>query len=149
MPGQTSHQTALEYTGPWESQNVSNSLVCRILSTIHMMPTSLGPSKEHLLSWYPAEMIMLYNTACQKAHLLCELMPNQAPYDISLSISKKSPDSELTDSICLWNYFYVLEALKCIVAKRGGKAFEGKCQGFSSVDCCHCYSSSTISPVLH
>jgi len=95
----------------------------------HVMPTSLGPPKEHLLSWYPAEMTMLYNSACQKAHRLCELMPNQAPYDFSLSISKK-PDCELTDSICLLNYFDGLEALKCIVAKRGRKAFEGKMSEF-------------------
>lgn len=83
-----------------------------------MMPTSLGPPKEHLLPWYPAEMIMRYNTACQKAHPLCELMPNQAPDDISLSISKKKPDCELTDSICLLNDFDGLEALKCIVTKK-------------------------------
>lgn len=50
-------------------------------------------------------------------------MPNQAPYDISLSISKKNPKStqtELTDSICLLNYFHVLEDLECTVAKRQG-----------------------------
>lgn len=94
------------------------------------------------------QMIMLYNMACQKSHPLCELMPNQAPYDISLSISKK-PDCKLTESICLLNYFDGLETLKYRVAKRGGKAFEGKCQGFSLVNYWYCYSSSTISPVPH
>lgn len=96
----------------WESQNVSSSLPSRILSSVHMMPTSLGPLKEHLCSWYTAEMVLLYHTAHKKANTLCKLMPNQAPYDISLSISKKT-DCEPTDSMCLLNYFDGLEASKC------------------------------------
>jgi len=34
--------------------NVSDSLLCLILSSLHMMPTSLGPRKEHLLPLVPS-----------------------------------------------------------------------------------------------
>lgn len=84
--------------------NVSDSLLCLILSSLHMMPTAWGHARNICSPWYPAEMIILNNITCQKACSLCELMPKQSLYDIRLSISRKT-DCELTDSICLLSYF--------------------------------------------
>lgn len=71
-----------------------------------------------------------------KAHPPCELLPNQAPCDTSVSISQKT---QTGSSQAPFAFSVILMGLKCVVVKRGRKAFEGKCQGFSPVDSCYCY----------